>query len=277
MTGLIEILRRLRDSRATAWSVAAVMAVVALAALTSSHWKARSPKDPVQQIAAKLLSLDSSLQQKICAHRANNIPKYRSANELFHCLEIDVVVEPPIGGPATVYHPPRENNHGLTLEFLLSNESMPRGKLWLDVKDLSDDNWAPFLDMLMELIPLGRRGETIVETSWSGPSVSPAAAAFRRAGFLFSYYLPTEEAIQCGVAKSQPCDELRTFVTLTTSMGFSHLSFDARAYAFVQTMRANLPPSVRMLTWDLSRSWPQTKLIRDVDVYIVRFPSPFST
>jgi hypothetical protein len=196
---------------------------------------------------------------------------------LFHCLEIDVVLDPPMGGTATVYHPPRENNHGLTLEFLLSNEGMPRGKLWLDVKDLSDDNWEPFLDLLTNLIPPDRRGETIVETSWSEPSVGSAAAAFRKAGFHFSYYLPTRDAIQCGAAKSQLCNDLRSFVIWTTSLGFSHLSFDARAYTFVQSLRAKLPPSVRLLTWDLSRSWPQSNLLREVDVYIVRFPSPFST
>jgi hypothetical protein len=253
------------------------MAVFAVTTLTFVFLNVWPPQDPVRQMASKLLALESGVREKICAHRNNNVPKYRLANELFHCLEIDVVVNPPTGGAASVYHPPHENNHGLTLEFLLSHENMPNGKLWLDVKDLSEDNWVTFLDQLMILIPPGRRGETIVETKWSGPSVASAAAAFRHAGFLFSYYLPSRDAIQCGTTRSQLCDDLRSFITLTVSMGFSHLSFDARAYTFVTTLRAELPPSVRLLTWDLSNSWPQSSLVREVDVYIVRFPSPFST
>lgn len=277
MTGQITIFRKLCESRIAAWSVAAAFAVLAAAASTHDRGKFRSSNDPVQQVATKLSTLDSSVRQKICAHRTNNVPMYRSANEIFDCLEIDVFVTPPIGGPAAVYHPPHRNNHGLTLEFLLSNESMPKGKLWLDVKDLSESNWVPFLDLLTKTIPAARRSQTIVETKWSRPSVAPAAAAFRRAGFLFSYYLPTQESIECGSIRSQLCDDLRNFVMSTASMGFSHLSFDARAYPFVQTMRDRLPPSVRLLTWDISKTWPQSSLISEVDIYIVPFRSPFST
>ena len=259
---------------------AAVTAVVAFAAavmVALCLWKTRAPTDPLERTLAKLAALDDGLQQKVCAHRSNNIPKYRAATQLFHCIEFDVVLDPPTGGPAAVYHPPAENDHGLTLDFLLANEDLPRGRIWLDVKDLSDDNWERFLDQLVSHIPMERRGDTIIETGWSDASVREAAAAFRGSGFIFSYYLPTEPAIECGDASSRMCDDLRTEVLLTASMGFSHLSFDARAQAFVQSIRDRLPASMRLLTWDISGKWPQMDLIREVDVYIVRFPSPFST
>jgi hypothetical protein len=266
-----------RFDRFRAAALAAVVAVVIAVMVAVCLWNARAPTDPLERTLAKLAALDYGLQQKVCAHRSNNIPKYRSANKLFHCIEFDVVLDPPTGGPAAVYHPPAENNHGLTLDFLLANEDLPRGRVWLDVKDLSEDNWKPFLDQLMRLIPMGRRGDTIIETGWSAASVRHAAATFRESGFLFSYYLPTEEAIQCGAVSSRMCDDLRTEVLLTASMGFSHLSFDARAQVFVQSIRDRLPPSMRLLTWDISGKWPQMDLIREVDVYIVRFPSPFSS
>jgi hypothetical protein len=266
-----------RFDRSHAAAITAVVAVVAAVVVAICLWKTRAPTDPLKRTLAKLAALDYGLQEKVCAHRSNNIPKYRSANKLFHCIEFDVVLEPPTGGPAAVYHPPAENDHGLTLDFLLANEALPRSMVWLDVKDLSDDNWELFLVQLMRLIPGERRGDTIIETGWSSPSVRQAAAAFRERGFGFSYYLPTEAAIECGADRSRICDDLRTEVLLTAAMGFSHLSFDARAYVFVQSIRDGLSPSMRLLTWDISTSWPQMDLIREVDVYIVRFPSPFST
>lgn len=237
----------------------------------------RPPSAALQNTMTRLAALDDGLRQKVCAHRCNNVPKYRAAGEIFDCIEIDVVLDPPIRGPAAVYHPPHENNHGLTLDFLLANENLPRGKLWLDVKDLSEENWKPLLDQLLKLIPPGRRGDAIIETGWTNPAVRQAAAAFQGSGFAFSYYLPTEGAIDCGTDRSRACEDLRKNVLATVAMGFSHLSFDARAYPFVDTIRSELPPSVRLLTWDLSRPWQQPDLISEVDVYIVRFPSPFST
>ena len=239
-------------------------------------WKSRSPTDSLERTLTRLAALDYGLQQKVCAHHSNDVPTYRAAGRLFDCIEVDVVLNPPTGGPAAVYHPPHENNQGLTLDYLLAHQGLPRGMLWLDVKDLSEGNWEPFLDQLLRLIPAERRRDTIIETGWPSPSVRQAAAAFRDSGFIFSYYLPTEEAIDCGADRSPLCEDLRNQVLLTVSMGFSHLSFDARAYLFVKSIRNDLPPSMRLLTWDLSRSWRQVDLIREVDVYIVRFPGEFS-
>jgi hypothetical protein len=240
--------------------------------VAASLCEARTPTRPLEGTLTRLAALDDGLQQKVCAHRCNDVPKYRAADRLFDCVEIDVVITPPTGGPAAVYHPPHENDRGLTLDFLLANQSLPRGKLWLDVKDLSAENWKGFLDQLLELIPSERRDDIIIETGWSSPSVRQAASAFRERGFAFSYYLPTEQAIGCGPATTEACKRLREEVLLTVSMGFSHLSFDARAYTFVESIRNDLPPSVRLLTWDLSRAWRQLDLIREVDVYIVRLP-----
>lgn len=252
--------------------ILASMVVLVSIVVVATFRKAYSPKDSLQQTLTRVAALDPGMQQKVCAHQCNDVPKYRAARKLFHCIEIDIVLNPPAGGFAAVYHPPAENNFGLTLEFLLANEGMPRGKLWLDVKDLSQKNWRPFLDLIARLVPPERRIDTIVETSWSGPSVRQAASAFRSSGFLMSYYLPTEAALACSAEDSAQCDELRKDVLLTLSMGFSHLSFDAQTNRFVQTIRHRLPPSVRLLTWDLTKSWAAMNLISEVDVYIVRFP-----
>jgi hypothetical protein len=259
------------------WLVTFLCAAIAAATIASCLWKLRTPRDPLQRTVSRLATLDPVRRSKICAHRTNNVPKYREAIGIFDCVELDVVLEPPTGGPPAVYHPPDSNHHGLSLEFLLANEAPPRGRLWLDVKDLDDDNWRALLAQLGRQVPASRRGDTIVETGWSEPAAADAAAAFRNEGFLFSYYLPTEAAIACGSDRTEECDALRAQVLATINMGFSHLSFDARAWEFVQTLRGGLPRSVRLLTWHIGGTWPLPELIDEVDVYIVRLPSPYST
>jgi hypothetical protein len=274
---MTSILERLYRSHAIARSVAIIVSILAIAAAATLLWIRHVRTTPAEETLAKLAAIDTRTRHKICAHRCNNLPKYREAVSHFNCVEIDVVLDPPTGGPPAVYHPPHENNHGLTLNLLLSQERLPAGRLWLDVKDLSASNWAPLLDRLVKLVPPARHGSIIVETGWSDPGVHQASAAFRTRGFAVSYYLPTEETIDCGALRSPSCDALRLQVLSTVSRGFSHLSFDARAHAFVTSIRKELPPALRLLTWDLSKSWPQPDLLDEVDVYIVRFPSRHST
>ena len=231
----------------------------------------------VDDVERHVAALDTESSRKICAHRSNNVPMYRQALQHFACIEIDVHLEPADGGPPGVYHPPETNNYGLTLDLLLTHETLPSGRLWLDVKDMSERNWQAFLSQLLTRIPADRRRDIIVETPWSDPGVERAAAAFRQRGFSFSYYLPTNEAIRCGAIRSSPCEALRAQVARTVALGFSHLSFDARAWTFVKTMQAQLPSGTRLLTWDLSRSWPQHELLDESDIYIIKYPSRFAT
>lgn len=273
----VELVSRALHSPTLAWSTALAVICVALVIALVTVWKKRSPPDVQTLIAAKLHAVAPELRSRICAHRANNVPKYRAAKQIFGCLELDVVLEPRDGGPAAVYHPPDENHHGLFLEFLLENESLPSGKVWLDVKDLSEGNWPQLLGLLLRFVPHDRRGDIIVETSWEEESVFKAAEGFRQAGFNFSYYLPTSEASDCGNSNTPSCELLRARVTRIVALGFSHLSFDARTYDFVKTIRDRLPDGTRLLTWHLSGQWPKHHLLREVDVYLVRFPVPCST
>jgi hypothetical protein len=263
-------LRQMPRWSAVTWC-AAILGSILVAVVVARMWKPPAPT--VDEVLSKVATLDSEAQSKICAHRSNSVAMYREALGHFNCIEIDVHLNPAAGGPPAVYHPPESNNHGLTLESLLAREQLPAGRLWLDVKDLSQDNWTGFLEQLNRLIPPTRRGDIIVETVWSSPDVRQVVTAFRGSGFRFSYYVPTDEARACAGWRTQQCDALRLQVLSTASLGFSHLSFDARAYDFVQSIRENLPGGVKLLTWDLSRSWPNSELLGDVEIYIVNFPS----
>jgi hypothetical protein len=254
-------------------ALAVLAGFLAGVALTKMAQAWRHP--PVESVIKHVAEIDPRSRPKICAHRNNNILMYRRAQANFSCVEIDVHVSPASGGPPGVYHPPDANYHGLTLEFLLTHEKLPTGKLWLDTKDLSPENWRGYLELLDRLIPAARHPDIIVETVWGSPDVQPVAAAFRQGGFQFSYYLPTDAAAECGSRVSPACDEFRRDVLGTLARGFSHLSFDAGGYAFVRSIKDDLPASVKLLTWDLSPTWPDAELLEDVDVYIVAVPNPY--
>src|SRR5688500_10231986 len=114
-------LERLYRSHVIAWTVAIVLSIL-LSAAAALLWRKHMRTTPVEETLAKLAALDGGTRHKICAHRCNNIPKYRAAVQHFDCVEIDVVLHPSAGGPPAVYHPPDENRHGLALDFLLGRE-----------------------------------------------------------------------------------------------------------------------------------------------------------
>ena len=265
-------LRQFARSSTVAWSVA-VVAILFACFVAALSWRTRIVS--VDEVFERVRELDDDTYRKICAHRANNIPMYRLALRHFNCVEIDVLVDPPAGGSAAVYHPPHTNNHGLTLDFLLTQEMLPAGKLWLDTKDLSKDNWNGYLEQLNRLIPASRRSDVVVETVWADADVQAAAIAFRQGGFAFSYYLPSDRARDCAALRTADCDAFRRQVTATVARGFSHLSFDHRGYEFVKSIRNELPPAVKFLTWDLSKAWPRPELLGDVEIYIIHLPSAY--
>ena len=221
-----------------------------------------------------LARMQPQMRSQVCAHRANTVARFRLAGWLFDCVEIDVVVTPAVANVPSVYHPPDSNYLGLSLEQLLHDASLPKGALWLDVKDLGEDNWRTLLALLHELVPVERRPSVVVETGWADEAVAVPIDAFRRSGFQVSYYLPTERAFDCAALASMECQQFRAEVLRTVSFGFSHLSFDARGYEFVRTIRNQLPGHVRLLTWHTARMLPQEEMLGDVDLYIVKFRTP---
>lgn len=266
-------LSRLRGN-VSKWLIIAVASV----ALVAMSWPyATRGVQQVRGLAtqwAGLEKLEPEHRGKVCAHRANTLTRYRLANRLFDCIEIDVVVTPAVADRPSVYHP-GSNDRGPSLEQLLRRSRLPAGVLWLDVKDLGEANWRTLHSLLLELVPEERLPDILIETGWADEAAAVAVDGFRRSGFPVSYYLPTREAIECGPSESEDCVAFREMVLRTLDLGFSHLSFDARGYEFVQAMRHELPQPLRLLTWHTARRFPQLEMLDDVDLYIVRFRTPF--
>jgi heptose-I-phosphate ethanolaminephosphotransferase len=165
------------------------------------------------------------LRLSLWAHRVNTLAKMMEVAPLFGGAEIDVVYDAHARALA-VNHPP-DPPSGLLLDTLLAyaHRLNPKLGLWLDVKNLDEDNAARILAELEKLdARYAIRGRALVETEHTGK----AAAALRQAGFRSSYYLPTAvvTARAPGSGEALGCDEAKAIERVVDSRRFAAISYN---------------------------------------------------
>jgi hypothetical protein len=199
-------------------------------------------------------------------------------------VEADIVLEQDSGTTrAFVFHPPRKGksgrtNPGLEVGPLLRNAGLPRGRLWLDVKNLAEANSGALLAGLNAVVPPARRSEVLIESPNLALVRSPAARAIAAAGYTLSFYLPTETAIGCSERFDLACERAaRRFAGALGGSAFSGLSFDARGAGLARAVRATMPAPPILNTW--AQRWPATQdelaLLEQVQMYLVEMPGGF--
>jgi len=123
---------------------------------------------------------------KIWAHRVNTTEKLASAINYFEGVELDLVYLEN-KNILDVNHPPAES---IDLSFETYITSLPNEKepyLWLDIKNLKEDNAHFVLDELLRILKSKNYSlnKVLVETQFT-----EALSVFEEAGFKTSYYLP---------------------------------------------------------------------------------------
>jgi glucan phosphoethanolaminetransferase (alkaline phosphatase superfamily) len=224
-------------------------------------------------------SLPDSLQERICAHRADSWMKFRDASEVFPCLEIDLVLDA-AAQQVYVFHPPKANN-GLTLRDLVSYAPGSWSKLWLDTKNLNKSNAGFYLQYLNELFTPAQRAGILIETSLNTSDDSVLRgmlAEFRNSGYGLSYYLPTDDGIRCSqTPEAAGCAAFVDQVLATISnLPYSSLSFDIRAQILAQSVKRQ--HKIQLNTWDTNvkqRSDLDLDLLNEVSMYLVPYCSRF--
>src|SRR5262245_12809693 len=239
---------------------------------TGSELNAISPDiaDSYVEQRRQLNAVPADLRQRICAHRNNSLLKFMEAMSLFSCLEIDVTIK---DGVAMVYHDEDKPN-GLPLDTILSLKDSTGKRIWLDVKNLNDEN----VDVLLKLLDKYHRryDDTLVEV---GATLADSRAVRRlvEAGYQVSYYLPTELSLAClGTDLGDRCREFAAKVERDLNSGFSSLSYDFAAQAFVSKLR--LPTNLSISTWDLNANVGELAKraeISNYNMFIIPFASTF--
>lgn len=177
-------------------------------------------------------------------HRVNSYGKYYEVRKsLFTTIEIDVKIEEE---GLMVGHGEEGSMSGETLYTYLRNVKH-FGRVWLDVKNLNNDN----IDLLIRHLDKLREAEfiddrDIIETSFLNLNVRRIIDA----GYNLSYYLPTSIL---DMTPAQRMKEKAWIVKKVSGLRLKHISFDSRLYDWVKSdLETSLSGSVAYHTWDLS-------------------------
>ena len=213
-----------------------------------------------------------TMRDKVCAHRNNSLLKFMEALSLFNCLEIDVIMNE-AAGAAMVHHDSNDPT-GLPLDVLLALSAVKGKRIWLDVKNLSDDNVG------LLLAPLKRFDRSDKDTLVEVQASTAGSAAVKRlseAGYTVSYYLPNKLGIKCAANGSTgECAEFAAKVEHDLQSDFKSLSFDIKASQFVSALK--LPFHISLSTWDLHAdlvSLGKRPEIAKYNMFIVPYSSDF--
>jgi hypothetical protein len=209
--------------------------------------------------------------EKVWAHRVNSTGKLRLAGKVFSGVEIDVVFQ---GGSNTfdVNHPPAESIN-LSLDEYLSAASEVSGslQLWLDLKNLNDENREQVLSRLEYLVEKYGLGDRfMVVESRNHMSLRHLA----QNGIYTSYYVPSMDIDgMSGVEKKAAADALIQNARLAEVRA---ISFPGRMYGFVKEHMQEQLDGLEMLTWFTSKRIDEhddavflEELVRDRDLRVV--------
>jgi hypothetical protein len=256
--------------------------IVVIAATAVIVVSIAAPGDAVESLQEQELvfrALPDAVQQRLCAHRINSLERFEQAASIFNCLEIDVMLHGD-GSQAFAYHPhvtppePRDQ----PLAPLLSRGSELDKRLWLDMKNLSEENVDGFLTLLSKHASAFDEGDLMVEVQAKNAG-TPTLTKLREHRILISYYLPTEEAARCSsiTPPDDACDDFRERVVADlTRDEFDVLSFDyTSSLPFVRALPVRPLLAAWALDTDLTSYQPSEDIL-DYQMFIIKFAVPQS-
>ncbi len=182
------------------------------------------------------------------AHRVNTIGSMIDAKKQgFENIEFDVLYDNNTkqivmghGGNALT---------GMTLSEFLTFEDNQFKRLWIDFKNLNEENFYDVYKLLEEMNDIfNLKSRVLFETSFKGNKLSKLSDS----GWLTSYYLPTEKLI-----KYSEINDINKFthdlVKQLKSQKVSSISFDNRVYDYVTNnltpLKDNFIDKLELNTW----------------------------
>jgi glucan phosphoethanolaminetransferase (alkaline phosphatase superfamily) len=197
--------------------------------------------------------LDNKQGVRILPHRVNSTGKLRDVlSDDFVGIELDVIYGLNNKDVFTVSHDESDASD-LTFEDFLSIASVSSlEKIWLDLKNINEENYRPILLRLNQLNEkFSLQDSLILETAETADFISD----FTRSGWHTSYYLPTRKILNMLVGSDiEGMESLAEQIAIQAeSQSLSAVSFDQSLYPFVKTyLESLLPDTVVYHTWDLT-------------------------
>jgi len=196
---------------------------------------------------------DNKLALRVIPHRVNSIGKLMDSwSNGYRAFEIDVLYGVDGQDHFVVGH-----NHGdmsgMSFEQLFNSiPSLEIEKIWMDLKNLTQENYKQVLDRLNYLdSQYSLKEKLIIESETSGSLFSN----FNEEGWHISYYLPTKIIMKYfDENKINEMEELAKSISeQSVIQRLSAVSFDNRLYPFVKDyLEPLLADEIVYHTWDLS-------------------------
>lgn len=189
-------------------------------------------------VAIVYFSLGST-PERIWLHRCNSLEKLEEKQAAYPNFEVDLVFREP--GIFDVTHD-LDKSYGLTIEPFFEHIGETRGRMWLDIKNLSLANAALMLQAINELCETyGVEKEQLIVES---PN-EEALLLFRENDFYTSYYVKFPKASRLSSSEVDSCIVLLRGVADRGNV--NAISFH---YSWYKPISEKLNrPSIDLLTW----------------------------
>jgi len=227
--------------------------------------------------------------QRVIPHRVNTLGKF---NDIFsvgcRAFELDVIFRNNgVKGFLEIGHDEATKTGADLADFLNRIQLSEVKKIWLDVKNLEENNLDELKEVLIGLDQsFDLKGKVIFESSM----VSARLSEISDQGFHVSYYLPTDPLLALLRSKNTTllAQEAVRISEQIAKQRVIAVSFDARLYVFVKKwLQKRIPKNIVYHTWDLSLSLNSKRFVmkmqgkeyfRDprVQTILVPFESIFS-
>lgn len=194
--------------------------------------------------------VDNNISNRIIPHRVNSIGKLKDIwNDGFRSFEFDVSFGD--NDTQSFYIGHDSDVMGLKMEnFLLSINFQKIQKVWMDFKNLNQDNYTQVIERLHYLDKKYQiKKKFIVESS----TTSPFFKEIRKAGWHTSYYMPTRRIINLLKQKNhKEMENLAIDIARQTKIqNLSAISFDHRLYPFIKNhLESKLSNEIVYHIWD---------------------------
>lgn len=189
-----------------------------------------------------ILTEPEHFPEKVWLHRCNSLEKLHEKGDKYHGFEVDICLRP--DGRLDVTHN-IEQSFGLSVDtFFAYLEQRPEKRMWMDVKNLSEENQRAFVTTMDSLSQHHQIApERIVVESREWQLLRPLT----QRGYLTSYYVNLEKNDSAIALLQRVAD----------SGAVRALSFPRRWY---RTIKSDLNrQDIVLLTWCSSQSFRQLR------------------
>lgn len=193
--------------------------------------------------------LETNQASRIFPHRVNSLGKLKDIwNDGFRAFEIDVIFEHNRNNIFQVGH--NEGDMGVDFEQFLSKiDTTKISRIWLDFKNLNQDNYKDALQRLNSLDKKFKlKNKLIIESD----TTSDLFKYFSKDNWHTSYYLPTNKILTFLINNNEV--EMKKIATeiikQVNHQSLSAVSFDDRLYPFVKKyLEKGIPKEIVYHIW----------------------------